>query len=85
MGQWAEAELRRSIALPLNNAQAYYVFGQTLERMGRHAESTAAFAEVERLHRASVDYAQAITQYNLDMQEIEKDDLNAPAKPLGQP
>jgi tetratricopeptide (TPR) repeat protein len=79
MGQWAEAEteLRRSIALQPNNAHAYYVLGQTLERMGRHAESIAAFAEVERLHRSSVDYAQAVTQYNLGMQEIEKGDLNA--------
>ena len=73
----AEAELRRSISSQANNAQAYYILGQTLEQMGKHADSVAAFAEVERLHHASADYAQAVTQYNLGMQELGKGDLNA--------
>jgi tetratricopeptide (TPR) repeat protein len=79
MGQLAEAEteLRRSISLQPNNAQAYYILGQTLEQMGRHADSVAAVAEVERLHHASSDYAQAVIQYNLGMQELGKGDLNA--------
>jgi superkiller protein 3 len=57
--------------------QAYYVLGQTLEQMGKHPDSVAVFAEVERLHRASVDYAQAVIQYNLGMQELGKGDLSA--------
>jgi tetratricopeptide (TPR) repeat protein len=73
----AEAELRRAIALQADNGQAYYILGQTLEQLGKHEDSVAAFAEVERLHHASADYAQAVTQYNLGMQELGKGDLNA--------
>jgi superkiller protein 3 len=73
----AETELRRSISLQPDNAQAYYILGQTLEQMGKHADSLAAFAEVERLHRASVDYAQGVIQYNLGMQELGKGNLDA--------
>src|SRR5712691_2461265 len=53
MGQLpeAETELRHSLSLQPNNAEAYYVLGQTLEQMGKHQESATAFAEVERLHR----------------------------------
>jgi len=73
----AERELRHSISLQPNNGQAYYILGRTLEQRGNHAESAKAFAEVERLHRSSVAYAQAVTQYNQGMQALENGDLNA--------
>ncbi|HTS70577.1 MAG TPA: tetratricopeptide repeat protein [Terriglobia bacterium] len=78
----AEAELRRSISLEPKNAQSYYLLGQTLEQMGRHPEAASAFAEVERLHHASAIYAQAVTQYNLGMEKLEKGDLNASREAL---
>ena len=85
MGQLpeAETELRHSLSLQPNNAEAYYVLGQTLEQMGKHQESATAFAEVERLHRNSADYAQAVTQYNLGMQELGKGNLSAAREAFG--
>ena len=79
----AETELQRSLSLQPNNAEAYYVLGQTLEQTGKHSESATAFAEVERLHRSSADYAQAVTQYNLGVQELGKGNLSAAREAFG--
>ncbi len=45
--------------------------------MAKSEEAQAAFAEVERLHRADSDFAQANTQINLGLQALEKDDLRS--------
>ena len=79
----AETELQRSLSLQPNNAEAYYVLGQTLEQTGKHSESATALAEVERLHRSSADYAQAVTQYNLGVQELGKGNLSAAREAFG--
>jgi len=51
--------------------------------MGNQSGANAAFAEVELLHRADADFAQAKTQYSLGMQRLGKGDLRAAREDFG--
>ena len=59
----------------MNYSDAYFGLGQTLQQLGKQKEAQAAFAEVERLHRADAEFAQANTEYNLGLQKLGDGDL----------
>ena len=68
-------ELRRATSLKADYSEAYFGLGQTLQQLGKQQEAQAAFAEVERLHRAVAEFAQANTKYNLGLQKLADGDL----------
>jgi tetratricopeptide (TPR) repeat protein len=69
--------LRRCLALQPDSAEAHYVLGEVMKEEGKQTEAAAAFVEVDRLHRRSSEYAEAVTQYNLGLQDLDQKNLIA--------
>ncbi len=61
-GQWESAvtELRAAVALEPKMRQAYYLLGQSYQRLGRSQEAQEAFKKVEELSRQEAETAQGV-------------------------